>query len=54
MNSDGKSGCLPNTGALELERGRTFAQVQIGSLPFSSGKMFEAFHVRNYVQMLNQ
>ena len=48
MNSDGKSGCLPNTGALELERGRTFAQVQIGSLPFNSGKMFEAFKIKAF------
>ena len=45
MNSDGKSGCLPNTGALERERGRTFAQVQIGSLPLSSGNMLEAFKI---------
>ena len=48
MNSDGESGCLPNTGALERERGRTFAHVQIGSLPFSSGKMFEAFKIKAF------
>ena len=48
MNSDGESGCLPNTGALERERGRTFAQVQIGSLPLSSGNMFEAFKIKSF------
>ena len=48
MNSDGKSGCLPNTGALDRERGRTFAQVQIGSLPFSSGNMCEAFKIKAF------
>ena len=48
MNSDGKSGCLPKTGALERERGRTFAQVQIGSLPVSSGNMFEAFKIKSF------
>ena len=48
MNSDGESGCLPNTGALERERGRTFAHVQIGSLPFSSGNMFEAFKIKAF------
>ena len=48
MNSDGKSGCLPNTGALERERGRTFAQVQIGSLPLSSGNIFVAFKIKAF------
>ena len=48
MNCDEKSGCLPNTGALERERGRTFAQVHIGSLPFSPGNMFVAFKIKAF------
>lgn len=46
MNSFGKSGCLPNIGALDFVRGRTFAHVNIGSFPFNSGKILEAFKIK--------